>query len=106
MYGTSIHTDSKIEVLTCVFQARASKLSTVNALRLSEAYENEVENIVWSDLLTQLRHVSQLLQELESPNGVDEKFDKLQQKLLNIYKQLTWEPLVNECTLTLSNILY
>ena len=80
-------------VLCVVFQARAGEASTVDFLKVAQAFVNETNYTVWSDLLTGLATLSTLLQYTDCHVDYMDYTCKL---LANIAKSLGWDPVKGE----------
>ncbi len=79
----------------CVRQARAGVSSTVDVLKLAEAFVNENNYTVWSDLSTNLGVVSTLLQYTD----FHDKYKAFIRRLFSaVTQKLGWEPKPGEGT--------
>lgn len=80
-------------VFSCCIQARAGEASTVDFLKVAQAFVNETNYTVWSDLLNGLATLSTLMQYTDYHANYLTYNCRL---LADIAKNLGWDPVKGE----------
>lgn len=72
-------------------KGRAGRVCTLEAIRASEAFENETDGDVWYEVLSGVGEVGLLVQERVGPDSDMEVFNTWRRRLLrNVFARLGW----------------